>query len=79
MNGKPGDDPALDILHHRLEVYTPEIDRMVRELGKLMDFRRLQDLLFSLTGRPVAQIESLLSQKLEALRKEAQGRGWESP
>ena len=48
MNGKPGDDPAIDIIHHGLSIYSPEVDGFVRELAELMEFRSLQGLLYSL-------------------------------
>lgn len=77
MNGKPGDDPALDIVHYGLSVYSAEVDGLVRELAKLMEFRRLQDLLGSLSGLSVAELGVALKEKLATLRDEARARGWE--
>jgi len=77
MNGKPGDDPAIDIFHHGLSVYSPEVDTLVRELAKLMEFRRLQELLYSLAGLSVEELNAKLKEKLHILKDEAKLRGWE--
>jgi len=77
MNGKPGDDPALDIVKHGVSVYSTEVDALVRELAKFMDFRRLQDLLHSRAGLSVEHLRIELQKKVRALRAEAHDRGWE--
>ena len=77
MNGKPGDDPATDILHHGLQVYTPEIDELVRQLAKLMEFRRLQEFLNSVSRLPVAEIGRQVEDRVAQLRSEGKSRGWE--
>ena len=77
MNGKPGDDPAFDILQLGLPVYSPEIDANVRKLAKLMDLRRLQDFLYSLAGLPVLEIGAKVEQQLSTLMQEGHDRGWE--
>lgn len=77
MNGKPGDDPALDIVHYGLSVYSAEVDGLVRELAKLMEFRRLQDLLDSLSALSVAELSVALKEKVAKLKDEARARGWE--
>jgi hypothetical protein len=77
MNGKPGDDPALDIVHHGLLVYSPEVDGLVRELAELMDFRRLQDLLQSLAGLSTAALGAKLHEIARTLKTEGRARGWE--
>lgn len=77
MNGKPGDDPATDILHHGLPVYSPEIDALVRRLGKLMEFRRLQDFLDTLSGLPITDLGLKVKDQVSQLESEAKRRGWE--
>ncbi len=77
MNGKPHDDPALDIIRYGLPVFSPEADGLVRDLGKLMDFRRLQDLLRSLVKLPVAEVEAALRAKVTELKNDGAARGWE--
>jgi len=77
MNGRPGDDPATDILHHERPVYSAEIDDLVRQLGKLMEFRRLQDFLNSLSGVPIPDLGRRVKDQLSQLRSEAKRRGWD--
>lgn len=38
-NGKPGDSPFTDIVAHGLEVISPEVTRLVKEIVKLGDNR----------------------------------------
>jgi hypothetical protein len=77
MNGKHGDDPALDIVHYGLSVYSPEVDALVLELAKLMEFRRLSDLLSSLGGFSVEELRVKLNETVNTLRIDAKNRGWE--
>ena len=77
MNGKHGDDPALDIVHYVLSVYSPEVDALVLELAKLMEFRRLSDLLSSLGGLSVEELRVKLNETVNTLRIDAKNRGWE--
>ncbi|HEX9425157.1 MAG TPA: hypothetical protein VF899_18085 [Pyrinomonadaceae bacterium] len=42
-NGSPGDDRIIDVIRHGLTVYGEPIDTQLRELSKLLSFRRLQD------------------------------------
>lgn len=77
MNGKPGDDPAIDIVCHGLSVYSPEVDGLVRELAKLMEFRRLQDLLGSLSALSHDDLKAKLEETIQALKRDARARGWE--
>jgi hypothetical protein len=77
MNGRPGDDPATDILHHGLSVYSPEIDDLVRQLGRLMDFRLLQEFLHSLSGLPLGEVDRRVKGQVSRLSAEGKRRGWE--
>ena len=77
MNGRHGDDPALDIVHYGLSVFSPEVNNLVRELAKFMEFRRLQELLNSLGGLSVEELQIKLTETVETLRKDAKNRGWE--
>jgi hypothetical protein len=77
MNGKPGDDPAIDIVHHGLSVYSTEVDGLVLELAKLMELRRLQDLLGSLTALSLDELRVRLEEIVQTLTRDAQARGWE--
>jgi hypothetical protein len=77
MNGKPHDDPALDIIQYGLPVFSPEVDGLVRELGSLMEFRRLQELLEPLQRLPVEELGAKLTAKVAELREDGRERGWE--
>ncbi len=43
MNGKPGDHPLTDILVHKLEIYGPEADNLVREISELSSRHELYE------------------------------------
>jgi hypothetical protein len=49
-NGKPGDHPLTDIVVHRMTVFGPVIDDLVRELSQKLGFekveRRVADILW---------------------------------
>ena len=48
-NGKPGDHPFTDIVVHGFDVYSPDIDELVRQVAPLCDDktrRELADRLF---------------------------------
>jgi len=77
LNGKPGDDPATDIILHGRTLFSPDIDAEIRELGKLMDFRQLQEFTDSLRHLPIAEIGRAVSEHVARLRSEATTRGWE--
>jgi hypothetical protein len=79
MNGKQGDDPATDILLHGRAVFSPETDALVRELGKLMELRRVQELLRSHAKLAPEALGNALRAELTRLRAEAKSRGWETP
>ncbi|MDP3768223.1 MAG: hypothetical protein Q8S13_09420 [Dehalococcoidia bacterium] len=83
-NGKPGDHPYTDIVIHQLLVYSPSADALVREIATLADERtrrELADLLFlrfNEYDRPnVAELERILTDLRDRLRREASERGWE--
>ena len=83
-NGKPGDHPYTDIVIHGLAVYSRVADALVREIATLADERsrrELADLLFLRFNeyeRPnVAELERLLTDLRDRLRREASERGWE--
>ena len=77
MNGKPHDDPALDIVRYGLPVFSAEADGLVRDLSKLMEFRRLQDFLHPLVRLSVGEVEAALRVKLAELKNDSKARGWE--
>lgn len=83
-NGKPGDHPYSDIVVHGLAVYSRTADALVREIATLADEktrRELADLLFlrfNVFEQPdVTELERLLTDLRDRLRREASERGWE--
>ena len=83
-NGKPGDHPFTDIVHHHRPVYSRAADDLVRELAKLADDktrRELEDLLLSKYneyGKPdVPELERVLTELRDKLLDEARARGFE--
>jgi hypothetical protein len=40
-NGKPGDHPLTDVLHHKLQVYSRETDELIRKIAALCSSREL--------------------------------------
>ncbi len=40
-NGRPGDHPLTDILHHHIAVYSKEIDDLIRKISRLCSTREL--------------------------------------
>jgi hypothetical protein len=42
-NGKPGDHPLSDIFLHKIEVYGPEADELMRKIGALCSHRELEE------------------------------------
>jgi hypothetical protein len=43
MNGQPGDHPLTDILVHKLDVYGPEADSLIRKIAELCSPRELDE------------------------------------
>jgi hypothetical protein len=83
-NGKPGDHPFTDIVHHLRPVYSAAADDLVREIAKLADDktrRELEDLLMSKYNeyfKPnVPELERILTALRDRLLGEARARGFE--
>jgi hypothetical protein len=83
VNGRPGDDPILDVTVHG--VYTSEIDALIREVWPQCgtdEQAELRALLPDPEHVEAAEFEKIQLQ-LEAMRSrllgEARGRGWEGP
>ncbi|MBF0489641.1 MAG: hypothetical protein HQL15_03360 [Candidatus Omnitrophica bacterium] len=75
--GGPGDDPIIDILIHKLSVFSPKIDGLIRELDKYMPQDQLEKLMNWFSPPPLVQMEIILTKKLEELEKDAKDRGWD--
>ena len=83
-NGTPGDHPFTDIVNHGLDVYSPDIARLVREIDQLAgdkDRRGLGDLLFLeynvFSNSDVAKLERVLTDMRDKLLADARKRGYE--
>ncbi len=85
VNGRPGDDPILDVTERGLPVYTNEIDQVIREVWPVCGTRERAELRAMLPFPPSAGGPELeeLHLRLEEFRSrllgEARERGWEGP
>lgn len=43
-NGKPGDRPDTDVLVHDIDVYTDEVNELIREVAELGGYEAILDL-----------------------------------
>jgi hypothetical protein len=85
-NGKPGDHPFTDIVHHGRPIYSATADALVREIAKLADDktrRHLEDLLMSKYNEyrnpNVPELERFLTGLRDRLLSDARVRGFEPP
>lgn len=83
-NGKLGDHPFTDIVHHGRPIYSGAADALVREIAKLANDktkRDLEDLLMSKYneyGNPnVAELVRYLTELRDRLLSDARARGFE--
>ena len=83
-NGKQGDHPLTDILHHGLDVYSAKADGLVREIVQLADekgYRELGDRLYRdfnpYMNPDVSSLELELVELRDRLKKEARLRGFD--
>jgi len=79
MNGRPGDDPIMDLLHHGLAPYGEPIDTNLRQIAKLLSYPRLQDWFGPLRDLSPEELKPIVAHKLDELRRNAEERGWEEP
>ena len=78
MNGKHGDHPINDICDHKLPVFSPRADELVREIHQFLPRHRMWDLFDWFSPPPLAEFELLLEAKRDELREDARQRGWET-
>lgn len=76
-NGKHGDHPLTDILNHDLPVFTPKIDKLIKEISLYVSFHKFCDMFDWFSLPPNTEFEKQLSEKLDEFQKDAQDRGWE--
>jgi len=76
-SGAPGDHPVSDILNYDLQVFSKEIDDLVRKIAKYYPRERLWDLYPWFSPPPLPEFEAELRAKLAELEDAARERGWE--
>jgi hypothetical protein len=83
-NGRPGDHPYTDIVHHGEAVYSGAVDDLVRKVAELSDERGRRELASLLLQEyndymspDVLKLQRFLERRLERLRAEASDRGWD--
>lgn len=81
MNGKPGDHPLIDILVHKLQVYGPEADDLIRQIAQLCSRRELDEWWEREVGWSPERhaIASKARTRLAELLLRAKQSGWEIP
>ena len=75
MNGKRGDHPLTDILHHA-PVFSPNLDDMIREIDKLGAKREILEKI-DWFAPPPPDFEHQIRTALEELRRVRREQGWE--
>jgi hypothetical protein len=78
MNGKPGDHPITDLMVHHMRVYGEPLDTQLHQLGELMSYERLCEWFEQHWSTSAEQLQPLVAEKLEQLRRDARERGWEN-
>lgn len=83
-NGKPGDHPYTDIVVHGLDVYSPAVANLIREIDRLASEKERKELSaflyaeFNVMSNPdVAKLERMLTKRRDELVREARARGFE--
>ena len=80
-NGNPGDQPLTDILSHKMEVYGPEADALIRQIADLCSRRELDEWWEREIGWS-PQRDSIVGKaqvRLNELLDRARRGGWELP
>jgi hypothetical protein len=76
-NGKKGDDPILDIVHWKIERFSPKADGLVAEIVQLGGKAELERTFNLSVPPPIAEFEKSLQALRDRLYGEAKERGWE--
>jgi hypothetical protein len=85
VNGKPGDDPILDLTVHGLPVYSDTIDALIREVWPSCGARERDELRAmlpppkELDAAGLEELHLVLEDFRSRLLGEARDRGWEGP
>jgi hypothetical protein len=85
-NGKPGDHPLTDILIHKIEVFAPHVDALIREIVELGGERALESEVNLVMLDPrfpsdrsadLSDLEAQLESLRDRLLADRRQRGWE--
>ncbi len=76
-NGSRGDHPLTDILHHKIETFSPTADDLIRHIAKLVPSYRLHEMMEWWSPPPIDEFERQLREMLGKLRQDAKDSGWE--
>ncbi len=80
-NGTRGDHPFTDIVVYGMEVYSPEVDALVREVSALASVSQSEELQRLLLSNPyqgsAGYLEPRLRKMRDRMRADARERGWE--
>jgi hypothetical protein len=86
-NGKPGDHPLTDILVHKIEVFSPRADALIREIVELggkaeldgdINLSALDPRFPSTEPVDLSRLEAQLESLRDRIRADRQQRGWEA-
>jgi hypothetical protein len=77
-NGKPGDNPITDLMIHRIAVFGEPLDTQLRQLGELMSYHRLCDWFEQHWSSSPEQLQPIVTEKLDEMRRTAREGGWEN-
>lgn len=76
-NGKHGDHPLTDILIHKVQVFSPSIDKLIVEIAQYIPTYKLREMFNWFSPPPLPKFEEKLKDTLIRVKKEAKEKGWE--
>ena len=76
-NGKTGDHPVNYIIDHRLPVFSPEVDDLIRWVAKFVPRYHLFEMVEWFNLPPLPEFKTQLEAEVEWLNEDAIARGWE--
>ena len=78
MNGRSGDHPLTDIVVHRMQVFSPEVDELIVRIHTISP-GELDRLGIDWFAPPaIERLEALLNTRFKELLNDAKDRGWEA-
>ncbi len=76
-NGSPGDHPLTDLLHYKIDTFSPTADELIRQIAQLVPTYKLHEMFEWWSPPPIEEFEKQLRETLDKLRQEAKDSGWE--